>query len=677
MCGIIALLSLSGDVRKKLLDGLDMLQNRGYDSCGGLLFDRPNGQCGNHWFWKKASSRGENSMLCLTQEVSKLSQQIQYRGGFFQTRWATHGAKTDANAHPHFEATKRFYVIHNGIITNYSVLKQRLKEKGYVFTSETDTEVIPHLIMDCIRSCESRRKELYPMSLFQIWNMVIQELEGTWSLIMGDIEHPDRIYVAKNGSPLLMAFSDDNQDVWFSSERSGFALYVRKYVIDIPDGTTIECRRGARGNWVINTSCDCFSKGLLEHLSLTEEKDPDLMDISLVQKISSLAFLPENFQVVKKTPEPFTYWTELEISEQPDKLWEALNCGGRLYQEESGNWQVKLGGLDSLSNRLKKVKHVILTGCGTSYHSALFSISVFRQMGGLTTVQALDASEFTRKDFPQDYAENIAVVIISQSGETKDCQRVIECANELGIITIGVVNTVGSWIARETQCGIYLNAGREVGVASTKSFTSQAVVLSLLALWFGQENQKSIDKWAPLLCSISLCYRSEMEKMKKWVSGILEVVQNQQSIFLLGRGLSYPICLEGALKLKELTYQNVEGYPGGALKHGPFALIDNVIKTPVFFHLWKGPNYEKMLSAVEQVSSRGGLVILLHNEPEEILLSQRFPAALLYYVNSPDEWTCSLLSIIIYQQLAVQLAIKKGYNPDYPRNLAKVVSVDG
>jgi glucosamine--fructose-6-phosphate aminotransferase (isomerizing) len=675
MCGIIALLCMSNDVRKKLLDGLKMLQNRGYDSCGGIMFDKDT----ESWFWKKASSGCQNksenkalmhdAMYLLSEAVDKVPKSINYRGGFFQTRWATHGAKTDANAHPHFDSHRRFYVVHNGIITNYTRLKTRLMQKGYIFTSETDTEVIPHLLVDCYAN---RKSSI--MNMFQIWKMVVGELEGTWSLIMCDMLHPDRIYVAKNGSPLLMAFSDDNKEIWFSSERSGFELYVRKYVLDIPDGTVLECRRGIRENWIINTSSEHFSKGLQNHLSAKSEDD---VDISVMGEIKESLFLPESFQVLKKMPDPYRYWTELEISEQPDKLWEALNCGGRLYRADDNRWHVKLGGLERFSARLKKVRHVVLTGCGTSYHAALFSLFLFRQISGLMTVQVIDASEFVMKDLPQDTLENIAVVVVSQSGETKDCQRVIECLTEMGVITIGVVNTVGSWIARETTCGIYLNAGREVGVASTKSFTSQAMVLSLLALWFGQENGKSIDKWAPLLCGLSLRFKNVMLDVSNWVKLVLPKVQDQSSMFLLGRGFSYPICLEGALKLKELTYQNAEGYPGGALKHGPFALIDGKSETPVFLHLWRGPNYGFMLSAVEQVTSRGAGVMILHNDPNEKDLQKRFPTALFFYIDCEDEWSCSLLSVMVYQMLSVELALKKGLNPDYPRNLAKVVSVDG
>jgi glucosamine--fructose-6-phosphate aminotransferase (isomerizing) len=682
MCGIIALLSKSTDVRKKLLDGLKMLQNRGYDSCGGVLLD-PNYPV---WYWKKASSGCSSNnqelmhdaMGMLQDVIAKTDLSQVYRGGFFQTRWATHGAKTDANAHPHFDGTKRFFVVHNGIISNYNRLKDRLKLKGYVFTSETDTEVVPHLIMDCLVSLQTGRGPQQPTlksaSMFQVWQMVVGELEGTWSLIMCDVEHPERLYVAKNGSPLLMAFSDDNTDLWFASERSGFELYTRKYIIDVPDKTVLECRRGLRDQWVINTSSAPFSKCLQAYLAPLDE-NTEIKDREMVDTM----FLPESFQVLKPTPHPYHYWTELEISEQPDKLWEALNCGGRLYRQDD-HWRVKLGGLDLHRERLKKVRHLILTGCGTSYHACLFASPVFRQLSGLVTVQCVDASEFVLKDLPQDSPESIALVIVSQSGETKDCQRVIQAVSEFGIMTIGIVNTVGSWIARESSCGIYLNAGREVGVASTKSFTSQCMVLSLLALWWGQENGKDLGKWPVMLSSVSLLFKNHMyDLLHEFIPTILPLVENQSNMFLLGRGFSHAVCLEGALKLKELTYQNAEGYPGGALKHGPFALIDGQAQTPVFLHLWKGPNYTVMLSALEQVVSRGAQAIVLHNNTvERKQLTEKFPKVLFYCLaDCTDEWSASLVSVLVYQLLAVQLCLKKGLNPDYPRNLAKVVSVDG
>lgn len=633
MCGIVAILALKANrmVLQCLVEGIKMLQNRGYDSCGGTLLTQT-----SFWTWKGASK-------CDVSAVTRLEEQIRnatdrdWSTGCFQTRWATHGAKTDQNAHPHYDHNERFYVVHNGIITNYAVLKERLVKKGYIFRSETDTEVVAHLMADCLASkAEQRSPEVQPM--LEAWRSVVGHLEGTWSLIMTDRQHPEMLYVAKNGSPLLMSYSEDEDMVCFSSELHGIRFRTRQYE-EIPDGAV----------FVVSVTDNKFEISGLDQTCTQHRIDTYSHAVS---------------------PHPYPFWTELEINQQKQTLWDALNHGGRLYADSS-QWHVKLGGLDRLRKELSTLRHLVLVGCGTSLNAALFAAPVFREISQFTTVQVFDASEITQHDLPLRSDEDVGLVLISQSGETKDCLRVMEWAKALGCLTIGVVNVVGSSIARQTDCGVYLNAGREVGVASTKSFTSQCMVLTLLAMWF---SVVPLTDWGPRVYNLPSRCSSLMAQLELAATGLVSSLAKSKSIFILGRGYSHPIALEGALKLKELTYQNVEGYPGGALKHGPFAVLDP--DCMVFIHVWTGPNVDHMLSCAEQVTSRGARIVLVHNLDEQSLVT-RFPGATLVKIHLPDEWSASLASVVFYQFLAYHLARFKGHNPDYPRNLAKVVTVDG
>lgn len=654
MCGIVALLSRRGvtSVQNALLEGIRSLRNRGYDSCGVMMLseksvDEASCRPASSFLWKKASTSTSNSMELMDEACAEVTD-LPFICGMAHTRWSTHGPKTDANAHPHWNVLRRFAVVHNGIITNYAELKKRLIALGVLFVSETDTEVIPHLLEHCLRT----RPEV---DVSTAWQWVVGELEGTWSLVMMDCETPDRFYVAKNGSPLLMAYTDDM--VWVASEAAGFGIYAQKY-LDLKDGTVLcVCRDDDRL---------CVRTGI----HLNEECFIETFRAQDVQ-------VNVHRHQFEQTPMPFDFWTNKEIHEQPQKLWEALNRGGRLYQTPGSGWHVKLGGLEALKDRLFKIRHLVIIGCGTSLHASLMALPVFRQFSIFTTVQVMDAGEMTRHDLPVGEPGTVALVVVSQSGETKDCQRVMAWASEHCPV-IGVVNGVGSWIARQSNCGIYLNAGREVGVASTKSFTSQVVVLTLLALWFAQSRGEPIDKWAQLLHDLPRHFQQHLSLWNQRASLLVPTIKNSPNLFLLGRGFAYPLCLEAALKIKELSYQNAEGYAGGALKHGPFAMIDSKMQTPVILHVWQGPNETSMLSAVEQVYCRGARVIVLFNRPDLLdELQRRLPNAEFFLVDVVDEFSASLVSVMLYQFLAFKLAVSQGYQPDFPRNLAKVVTVDG
>lgn len=640
MCGIVAVLSQrpSALVSAYLLEGIQMLQNRGYDSCGGVLLSEE-----HYWLWKGASTVEATALERLDANVP--DERMAWTAGCFQTRWATHGAKTDANAHPHSDRTGRFHVVHNGIITNYAVHKARLLQKGYEFRSETDTEVVVHMVSDCVRS------KAEPVNMLEVWREVIGHLEGTWSLVMCDLEHPSWLYVAKHGSPLLLSYSEDGTMLGVASEAHGIRFKTLQYQ-EVQDGAV----------FIVDQNLRVLHEGM--HIPVT----------ALPASSASVVPLPTQ-------PDPYRFWTELEIHQQVDTLRDALNRGGRLFVGEDGvAWSVKLGGLDRRRAQFQTVRHMVLVGCGTSLYAAQFAARVFRAITPMATVQVFDASEFAPVDVRQLEAEEVVVVLVSQSGETKDCQRVLAWAKERSFLTVGVVNAVGSWLARQTDCGIYLNAGREVGVASTKSFTSQCVVLTLLALWMcqGSTQWSRLAEWCPRVYNIAEVFSRNMVALEAAAQSLVAPVSRQRSVFVLGRGYAHAIALEGALKLKELTCKNVEGYAGGALKHGPFAVLG--ADATVFLHCWEGPDRDYMLSAAEQVSSREAQVVLVHNTSspkDEAALQQRFPRATLVAVSASDEWSASLVSVVLYQYLAFYLARSCGLNPDQPRHLAKVVTVDG
>lgn len=631
MCGIVALLSKypSSNILAYLVDGIKMLQNRGYDSCGGVLHRDDT----TYWSWKGASRSDTTAIERLEQEVADKNLQKQvWQMGIFQTRWATHGGKTDKNAHPHSDKSKRFHLVHNGIITNYSKLKQMLLKKGYEFQSETDTEVVVHMMVDCLVSM--------PLGtpLLDVWKSVISHLEGTWALIMSDRENPNCLFVAKNGSPLILSHSDDGHMIGFSSELHGIRFQTRQYE-EIKDGAVFVVDESLHVDAIRSAISE---DGIEQHLA--------------------------------STPYPYSTWTELEINQQEQSLWNALNHGGRLSVQES---QVKLGGLERYQTKFQRVRHLILIGCGTSLYAAQFAARVFRTVTTLITVQTFDAAEFSSFDIQNIDVEQLAVVVVSQSGETKDCMRAMQMVKEKSILVVGVVNVVGSSIARSSDCGVYLNAGREVGVASTKSFTSQCVVLTLIALWMSSLSNNSISPiWALRVYNISNVFACNLHMLEQYAIRLVNSVVAQRSIFVLGRGYSHSIALEAALKMKELTYKNVEGYSGGALKHGPFSVLDQ--DATVFLHCWEGPDWDHMISAAEQVSSRHSHVVILHNSSQshQTLLKQ-FPEAAMIHLPVFDEWSASLLSIVFYQFLALYTAKSCGLNPDQPRNLAKVVTVDG
>lgn len=620
-CGIVAYIGPNA-AKNFLYDGLTILQNRGYDSAGITTYDSKSKKLCT----TKYASRGTSDAL------KSIKKTLENHGencvGIGHTRWATHGARIDVNAHPHHDQHDRLALVHNGVIENSSELKKELMEKGFKFRSETDTEVIVQLISYYLIEEEKKiPKDQPPKSLLaETVKKVQSRLEGTWGIVLFDKEFPDKIVAAKNGSPLLVGIGQG--EMYVASEASAFSQYTKEYI-------SLENLEVA----IITISGTSLDQSRIE-------KDPSQEQILL-------------------TPSPYPHWTIKEISEQPQALARTLNYGGRFLDES----RVKLGGLD-MNPKLQGIQNIVITGCGTSWHAGLYGSILMRYLKVGQTIQVFDASELNDNVFTKDSV----LIVISQSGETKDVHRSVVMANELGIPTVSLVNVVGSLIARTTKCGLYLNAGREMGVASTKAFTAQVVGLILTSIWFSQQSDSEESKRREL---IELLHRLPTN-VGMTIGKVTNICQelahkhmlNSKHCFVLGKGLSFPIALEGALKIKEITYTHAEGYPGGALKHGPFALIEP--GTPIILIILNDSNMNLMKTTATEVRTRGALTIVITN-----LNANEVQSFSDFIIPIPSNGILtSLLAVIPLQIIAYELAIARKINPDTPRNLAKTITVD-
>lgn len=609
MCGIIGYLGNDSFITY-VLSGLKLLQNRGYDSVGISCV-----QTGEIYTEKYASSHTCDSLEKLDSKVSSIDQPWPYCG-IGHTRWATHGGKTDTNAHPHHDNKNRLAIVHNGIIENFDEIKARLFEKGYSFLSQTDTEVIAVLIgyyLDMNEPIETAIQS------------TLKELLGTWALVIIHKDYPNKLWITRNGSPLLLGF--ENEYVMVASEQIAFNNYIKKYIV-IENHDLIEISK--------------------EDRVITYNKNIHRYEIK--EKINT---------PIELKPTGHKHWLLKEIMEQHEAVNRAINNGGRI----ENNTCVKLGGLDVYKPRLLEINHLIILGCGTSYNAGLWSLDIFKNLDIFHTIVVYDGAEFNIKDIPK--IGNSGVILLSQSGETKDLHRCIQIAKDYDIITIGVVNIADSLIARESDCGVYLNAGREVAVASTKSFTNQCTVLTMIAIWFSQNRGTCIEKRKKLINDIrklpfqihDLCDKTENIKT------IARDLRTKKSLFILGKGKEEAIAKEGSLKLKEVAYVHAEGYSSSALKHGPFALIEPGL--PIILLDIEDENREKNKNTYQEVMARNAHVIKISdNKGDCDLLIEK------------NGTFGGVLANIYLQLLSYYLAIENDYNPDFPRNLAKVVTVE-
>ena len=606
MCGIVC--GIYYNIYKVLLDGLYQLQNRGYDSAGITVVS------GSKFVtFKRATTEKESAIDYLKRN------NINGTIGLAHTRWATHGAKTDLNSHPHTSNCGKFVLVHNGIIENFKHLEKFLNDNDYEMKSQTDTEIIVNLISFYYSKYSNVEKAL---------EIIIEIMEGTWGLVLMCIDFPNNLYVTRYGSPLLIGY--DNENVIITSEQSGFCNKMNNY-------------------FVLNNKDICVVNKNEKELTI------DTNDNYKLNKTFDL-----NFEL---SPDPYKHWMLKEIFDQEKSSLSAIKLGSRLLE----NNKVRLGGLSEKIKELENIDNLILLGCGTSYNAALFSSFYFKDLCKFNSVQVIDGADFSMIDVPKK--GRTCLILLSQSGETKDLHRCIQVAKEYELFTIGIINVVDSLIAREVDCGCYLHAGREVAVASTKSFTSQVIVLILVSVWFSQtyyphENILKRKQIISDLYNLNIDIKKTLKTHDR-VKELIYLFDNKNSTFILGKGRGESIAKEGSLKIKEVSYIHAEGYSTSSLKHGPFALLENdfpiVLLSPFDEH------YSKTENAYEEIKSRGAKIIKIINDGD--------PSELDILV--PKNNTFSLLLMIIpLQLLSYELAIRKNINPDQPKNLAKVVTVE-
>ncbi|MEQ9309594.1 MAG: glutamine--fructose-6-phosphate transaminase (isomerizing) [Balneolaceae bacterium] len=611
MCGIVGYI---GDKQAKdvVIKGLKRLEYRGYDSAGIALLN------------------GSINVKKCKGKVSFLEKLIGDNDigtiGIGHTRWATHGEPNDVNSHPHTSSSGKLALVHNGIIENYNSLKQKLEADGYTFYSETDTEIVAKLIESFI----DRNPEIEFVKAVQL---ALGQIIGTYGLAILHSDNPDTIIVARKGSPLLIGVGDGEMII--ASDASAVAEYTDK-VVYLDDG---------------------------ELAIITKDKYQviNANDIELTKEVHELAL---SLEEIEKGGFPF--FMLKEIFEQPKTISDSLR--GRLNIEDG---TITLGGLSKVMDKLVAAKRIIIAACGTSWHSALVGEYLFEWLAK-TSVEVEYASEFRYKD-PLINAGDV-LIVISQSGETADTLAALREAKEKGATVLGIVNTVGSTIARETDGGVYLHAGPEIGVASTKAFTSQVTVLILIALSLAQ-HKKTIEKIeAKKIIDALAKIPSQVEEILAKSDDIKEIANlftYAPNFLYLGRSYSFPVALEGALKLKEISYIHAEGYPAAEMKHGPIALIDDMM--PVVVIASTKHTNEKMVSNVEEVKARRGRIIAITTPSnEEVKDIAEFNCT----IPETEDVLSPLLSVIPLQLLSYYVAVNRGCDVDQPRNLAKSVTVE-
>ncbi len=610
MCGIVGYIGIE-KASLILMNGLKRLEYRGYDSAGIALLEN-----------------NEIKIIKKAGKVSKLENLVNHEQfsttiGIAHTRWATHGYPNDINAHPHLDNSGKICLVHNGIIENYLAIKKKLIENGYHFVSETDSEVLAVFI----GALYEKAKDLETAV-----RLALSEVEGTFGITIISSYEPDKLIAARRGSPMVIGIGDNEYIA--ASDASAIIQHTRQVIYLSDNELAILNRNGFITKTIDN----------LETQNIIHEIEYDLKQIE---------------------KNGFEHYMLNEIYEQPDTIKDAMR--GRLLQD-SGN--VKLGGLWNVYEKLRDANRIILTACGTSWHAALVGEYMLEQLAQIP-VEVEYASEFRYRS-PVLYPEDI-VIAISQSGETADTLAAVQEAKRKGATVLGIVNAVGSSIARETEAGIYIHAGPEIGVASTKAFTSQLTVLSLLSLLIGRMKNLSQLDGKMLINEL----KSIPEKIQyilehsEIIQDIAKKYKNTKNFLYLGRGYNFPVALEGALKLKEISYIHAEGYPAAEMKHGPIALIDE--NMPVVFIATQDEIYDKILSNIEEVRTRKGKVIAIATEGDNQIQNV---ANHVIYIPDTLPMLTPILSVVPLQLLAYYIAVNLGCNVDQPRNLAKSVTVE-
>jgi glucosamine--fructose-6-phosphate aminotransferase (isomerizing) len=610
MCGIVGYIGDQNCV-PILINGLKRLEYRGYDSAGiGIIV---NGESG------LVKNKGKVSIL--EDKVSQMN--LEAPLGIGHTRWATHGVPNEVNAHPHTNGNKSLFLIHNGIIENYRTIKNELIKQGYEFSSDTDTEVLVHLIDSFINKGNDLCKAV---------QLALNEVIGTYGIAVIYKDEPDKVVVARKGSPLVVGLGENEN--FIASDVSALLAHT-KQIVYLDDG---ELAVVSRDGYTVKTIADKEIEKEVHEISMTLEE-------------------------IDKGGYP--HFMLKEIMEQPDSVFNSMR--GRLLLDEG---DAKLGGLADVTDRLINSERIIISACGTSWHAGLVAEYMLENIARIPT-EVEYASEFRYRN--PVISSNDTVIVISQSGETADTLAALREAKYRGALVLGVCNVVGSTIARESEAGVYIHAGPEIGVASTKAFTSQLVVMALITLLVARRKGLTVDEGKIIVNALRGLPEqiSHILNLNDSIEQLANEFKDANNFLYLGRGYNFPVALEGALKLKEISYIHAEGYPAAEMKHGPIALIDENL--PVVFIATKESTYEKVVSNIEEVRARGGRLIAIASENDD-----EIDGLVNHTIKIPDtvEMLRPILTSIPLQLLAYHIAVKKELNVDQPRNLAKSVTVE-
>ena len=615
MCGIVGYIG-HRQAYPVIVKGLSRLEYRGYDSAGIALFE--NGAI------QLCKTKGKVSDL---EDKSGKIKESQATLGIGHTRWATHGVPNDVNSHPHLSNSGQLALIHNGIIENYDAIKTELKSRGYVFHSDTDTEVLVNLIE------EVKKKE--GVKLGKAVQLALQEVVGAYAIAVFDLEKPDEIVVAKLGSPLAIGIGEG--EFFVASDASPFIEYTT-------DALYLEDHQMA----ILNVGKNIKLRSIKDDLPTT----PHILALQL------------SLDQIEKGG--YDHFMLKEIYEQPKAIQDTYR--GRLRPEDG---LIKMAGIDAHLDRFLKANRIVIVACGTSWHAGLVAEYIFEELARIP-VEVEYASEFRYRN--PIIGPNDIVIAISQSGETADTLAAIGLAKEKGAFVFGVCNVAGSSIARATDAGAYTHAGPEIGVASTKAFTTQITVLSLMALKLAKEKgvlsttdfHTYLNALAQIPAQVALALEADAAILE-----IARIYKDATNCLYLGRGFNFPVALEGALKLKEISYIHAEGYPAAEMKHGPIALIDE--QMPVIVIATKRGHYEKVVSNIQEIKSRSGKIIAIVTKGD---VTVRELADHVIEVPETFDWLSPLVTTLPLQLLSYHIAVLRDCNVDQPRNLAKSVTVE-
>ena len=613
MCGIVAYIG-KRDVYPILIKGLQRLEYRGYDSAGIAILN------GDLKVFKKAGKVSELIEFTKNKDVSG-------HVGMGHTRWATHGEPNDRNAHPQLSQSKNFAIIHNGIIENYASLKAELKKRGHEFSSDTDTEILIHLVEDIYENGN--------VSLEESVRLALGEVIGAYAIVILSKVHPDELICARKGSPIVIGIGKEKGEYFVASDATPIVEYTNN-VIYLNDGEV----------------------GIIKNETLIIKTIENEVQHPYIQE------LEVKLEMMEKGG--YDHFMLKEIYEQPRSIWDSMR--GRIDAKKGF---LRLGGIAEYEKKFANAKRIMIIGCGTSWHAGLVAEYLIEDLARIP-VEVEYASEFRYRN-PVIYEDDI-VIAISQSGETADTLAAIELAKSKGATIFGVCNVVGSSIPRTTHAGAYTHAGPEIGVASTKAFTAQVAVLTLIALQIARHRGTISDSRFHQLLNELENIPAKVEKALKTddiVKKLAAKFKNVRNFLYLGRGYGFPVALEGALKLKEISYIHAEGYPAAEMKHGPIALIDD--NMPVVVIANKNGSYEKVVSNIQEVKARKGVVIAVVTEGDDVVKNL---ADYVIEIPEVDDILVPLLSVIPLQLLSYHIAVLRGCNVDQPRNLAKSVTVE-